>query len=285
MQGPDRGNSEAFFELNAYTEKAFTFQCAGDALTGIVSSPDKPASRGVLIIVGGPQYRAGSHRQFVLLARDLASHGIPCMRFDCRGMGDSEGEMRNFEDIDEDIQSAVEAFFRQCPGMNEIVLWGLCDAATAAIFHAHKDSRVKGLVLLNPWARTAEGQAKTMVKHYYFSRLTDKAFWKKLFSGKLDFRRSMKDLSGSISDMKGQRTEASLPERMRAELEKYEGRILLVMSGRDLTAREFDDVAKSWKNLHERFERRDLHDADHTFSRRAWRNQVSRWTEEWVRSW
>ena len=45
------------------------------------------ASRGMLIVVGGPQYRAGSHRQFTLLARDVAATGVPTMRFDYRGMG------------------------------------------------------------------------------------------------------------------------------------------------------------------------------------------------------
>jgi len=50
------------------------------------------ADTGVLIVVGGPQYRVGSHRQFVMLARFLADHGVPCMRFDYRGMGDVSGE-------------------------------------------------------------------------------------------------------------------------------------------------------------------------------------------------
>ena len=271
----------------AYIETALTFECGENRMIGVAAIPEIPDGRGVLIVVGGPQYRVGSHRQFTLLSRDLARAGISCMRFDCRGMGDSEGELRNFESINDDIGSAVDAFIGQCPEVREVVLWGLCDAASAAIFYARHDPRISGLVLLNPWERTAEGQAKAMVRHYYLSRLTDKALWKKLLSGKFDFRSSLKDLSGSISDMKGQREEASLPERMRSCLEKFEGRILLIMSGKDLTAKEFDDLAKSqsWRSLSARFERRDLMEADHTFSRRIWRNQVSQWTEEWVRSW
>ena len=42
----------------------------------------------VLVVVGGPQVRAGSHRHFVQLARHLATHGHAVMRFDVRGMGD-----------------------------------------------------------------------------------------------------------------------------------------------------------------------------------------------------
>ncbi|KAB8057318.1 hydrolase 1, exosortase A system-associated, partial [Janthinobacterium violaceinigrum] len=58
-------------------------------LVGILSLPAAPGPRGVLIVTGGPQYRVGSHRQFVLLARALAAQGVPVLRFDLRGMGDS----------------------------------------------------------------------------------------------------------------------------------------------------------------------------------------------------
>ena len=54
---------------------------------------------GVLIIVGGPQYRVGSHRQFVQLARALASNGIATMRFDYTGMGDSQGKKAEFDQV------------------------------------------------------------------------------------------------------------------------------------------------------------------------------------------
>jgi hypothetical protein len=46
----------------------------------------------VVIIVVGPQYRAGLHRQFVSLARTLSTAGFLVLRYDYRGMGDSDGE-------------------------------------------------------------------------------------------------------------------------------------------------------------------------------------------------
>src|SRR5690349_24048098 len=56
-------------------------------------------SRGVLLVVGGPQYRVGSHRQFALLCRRLAGRGVPALRFDYRGMGDADGAARTFESV------------------------------------------------------------------------------------------------------------------------------------------------------------------------------------------
>ena len=168
-----------------WQEEPFLFSCGDETLLGTACIPAQPSTRGVLIVVGGPQYRVGSHRQFVHLARSLAATGIPCMRFDVRGMGDSTGAMRSFEEIEDDIAAAVTAFLDHCQGLRSVVLWGLCDGASAACFYAHRDSRVTGLVLVNPWVRTTVGQAQTQLRHYYIDRLREAAFWTKLLKGGL----------------------------------------------------------------------------------------------------
>ena len=61
----------------SFTEQAFVFPCAGERLLGIVTMPECPRATGVLLVVGGPQYRVGSHRQFLLLSRALAECWIP----------------------------------------------------------------------------------------------------------------------------------------------------------------------------------------------------------------
>ena len=68
-------------------ERALEFDCEGESLVGILSGARSGVRRGVLVVVGGPQYRAGSHRQFTLLARHLAEYGLPALRFDYRGIG------------------------------------------------------------------------------------------------------------------------------------------------------------------------------------------------------
>jgi hypothetical protein len=82
--------------------------------------------------------------------------------------------------------------------------------------------------------------------------------------------------------------EASLPDRMEDALRRFGGKVLLVLSGDDLTAQEFRNVvaaSRGWQDLlaDERVTRRDLPQANHTFARREWRDQVERWTEVWVR--
>jgi exosortase A-associated hydrolase 1 len=282
----------------------FTFPCGSETLLGVLHDAPGTARRGVLIVVGGPQYRAGSHRQFVLIARALAAAGIPTMRFDYRGMGDSDGSYGGFEQIDADIAAAVDAFTARCPGVKEIVIWGLCDAASAALFYAHRDPRVAGLALVNPWVRTIAGEAKAYLKHYYLARLLERGFWRKLLSGQFSVAaslRSLVDLVGKArtQDMAGTKAGASdalagklevpLPQRMAEGMRRFGGPVLLIISGNDLTAKEFEDAAAAlplWRDLlgSPRVERRELRGADHTFSRREWRQRVCEWTVAWVKN-
>lgn len=286
-------------------ERALRIPCGHDVMAGLLHEPagdDDPGAPGVLFIVGGPQIRTGSHRQFTLLARHIAGAGLPVMRFDCRGKGDSGGTFAEFDRIDDDIQAAIDRFSQERPQMKSIVLWGLCDGASAALLYAHKDQRVGGLVFMNPWVRTEAGEARAYLKHYYLQRITSRDFWKKLLSGGLDPVGSIrgiaafagKALSSAPTDRavpvdKGDAIASlPLPEKLAASFALYDGPALLILSGNDLTAKEFEDcigASPRWPELLAApgVMRRRLHDADHTFSRRSWRDQVAEWTLSWIR--
>jgi len=286
-------------------QRPLSFPCHGSWLYGLISVPRNPGPKGVLIVVGGPQYRVGSHRQFTLLANDLAANGIAAMRFDYRGMGDSQGEARSFEYIEDDMRCAIDRFFQELPELKEVVIWGLCDAASAALFYAHQDRRVTGLVALNPWVRTEQGAAKAYLKHYYLTRLFARDFWRKLARGQFNWAMAMrsfarfiaqawpgpgKSLALSPENSAPAHNGANLPQRVFAGLSRFQGKVLFILSGDDLTAQEFLEAARScrqWRKLLQspRVQRLDLKEANHTFSRRQWRDQVALWTRDWIRSW
>lgn len=291
--------------MNVHQEIPLVFECHGVKLLGLLHQGVPEAARGVLIVVGGPQYRVGSHRQFVLLARDLAQAGFPVLRFDYRGMGDAEGEFAGFEQIDADISSAIDAFFVQVPNLRNLVIWGLCDAASAALFYAWRDPRIVGLVLLNPWLRTEAGQARTYLRHYYLARLVNPDLWRKIGRGEFSLMASLRSLLALVEQVwRGGRdsppvTEIAteiripashqppLPERMADGLRRFSGSVLLILSGDDLTAAEFRDVTRAsrrWRRLlaQPRVTIREYPAANHTFSRRDWRDQVAVWTREWL---
>lgn len=292
-------------------QRATTFGCRGAQLFSILTVPEKPHSRGVVVVVGGPQYRIGSHRQFYLLASHLAAAGIPVMRFDYRGMGDSEGEMRSFEDVGEDIREAVGHFCDELPQIREVVLLGLCDGAAASAIHARADARVTGLILLNPWVRTDAGQARAYLKHYYLGRLFERSFWRKVIEGKVDCRATIRSLlqqwrvAGSrqrvpnrpvpvppvgVVEKAAMPQLKELPQRVFDGLAQFNGQVLVALSGHDLTAREFEDLAgssRAWKRLmaQPRIARIALPDADHTFSDSVIRGHLFGKLAGWLRSW
>lgn len=280
-----------------FRECPVVFRCEGERLAGIVSVPETPAERGVVIVVGGPQYRVGSHRQFTLLARALAEEGTATIRFDYRGMGDSEGEARGFEDVGADIRASVDQLMSSVPHVRQVVLWGLCDAASAALFYAQHDARVAGLVLCNPWVRTDAGVAKTQLKHYYASRFVAPAFWAKLARGEINVLESgvefVRDVCKATMSRRSNAepgSPPSLPHRMARALSQFDGKVLLVLSGKDLTAAEFCDAAKAsaeWRGLlaAPRVTRVELPEADHTLSRAQWRTAVEERTGQWLRGW
>ncbi|MCX7193032.1 MAG: hydrolase 1, exosortase A system-associated [Proteobacteria bacterium] len=278
-----------------YTEQAIVFNCSDCRLIGIVTLPETAGETGILILTGGPQYRAGSHRQFTLLARQLACQGYAAMRFDYRGMGDSEGDARNFEVVNEDIQAAIDSFLKQAPGLHRVVIWGLCDAASAALYYAHTDARVKGLVLLNPWVHTEAGAAHSRIRHYYLSRLMQRSFWIKLLSGKIELNKSAGDLGKSARSVMttakayapADPRNSGFIARMRDGLKNYQGKVLFILSGNDLVAQEFITLTQQdirWKKLCQSptITRETVKQATHTFSSHIWRDQVTNLTLQWL---
>jgi exosortase A-associated hydrolase 1 len=249
-----------------------------------------------VIVTGGPQYRIGSHRQFVLLAREFAAAGFPTFRFDHRGTGDSEGPSLGFERIEADIDAAITELLEHTPGVERVVVWGLCDAASAVLLYAARDPRVAGLLLVNPWVREPEGEARALVKHYYGRRLLDPAFWHKLLSGEVAVVAALRGFAAGIAGwlraaVALRHTAAAalpLPARMAQGLAGFRGPVGLILSGRDLTAREFEDAAAAslWRRLlaEPRIARHTLPTADHTFSRRVWREAIARWTLSWLKN-
>lgn len=278
-------------------EQAVVFQCQGQRLVGVVTAPEAPPDTALLIVVGGPQYRAGSHRQFVQLARRAAEHGFAAMRFDTRGMGDSEGAQRSFEEIDEDLAAAIDALQRAVPSVRRVGLWGLCGGASASLLYCRKnrDPRVAGLALINPWVRSETTQALTRVKHYYLQRLLQAQFWKKLFSGRVAFT-AVKDLSGAVRIALGSAVgsaasrevpRSTLERRMAEGLVAASGEVLLILSGNDYTAKEFLEAVSLdilWQQLlaRQRLTRVDIEEADHTFSQADWQKMTEDASVAWL---
>ena len=277
-------------------EHALPISGDGFEMLGILSrpSPGKPVQRtAILIVVGGAQYRVGSHRQFVLLARCLAEAGYPVLRFDLPGMGDSPGAPVPFEDTAPHIRAALDTTLKtlqaEVPQVDRVVLWGLCDGAAASLLYvqATQDPRVAGLALLNPWVRSEAGLARARVKHYYRQRLMEPAFWRKLAAGGVGWQ-ALRSLGNNLRTMRQAPPQTlTFQELMAQGWRALEGKIMLILSERDLTAQEFVEHAHThpaWQQTlqHPGVRRHSLAGADHTGSSPADQQALNTLTQAWL---
>lgn len=271
-------------------ERALCFPCEDSELAAIVHG-DAAAASGLLMVAGGGQYRVGSHRLYVQLARSLAAAGHAALRFDHRGVGDSDGEFAGFEHLEADIAAALVAFRRACPGLRRVTVFGVCDDASAALLAVLRLTDVDGLVLVNPWVYRPVLEARARLSSYYLARLGNRDFWARLLRGRLDVAASGRALGGYLRawwrDGAGEDEGGDFVTRMLAGLLRFRGRVLVVLSGQDLVAQQFRQLAgqdRAWKEALERapIEIASLAAADHTFSSREHREAFERLVIEWL---
>lgn len=284
-----------------YKETAFTFKDnEQNHRVGIIHNPDQYAGNvGLLIVVGGPQYRIGAHRQYVHLARHCAGLGIPAMRFDYQGTGDSDGVTPGFEHVSADIHNAIDEFLEHVPEVRTVALWGLCEGASALLLGGAEHKATSHIILANPWVRSTSGLARAYVRHYYLDRLKSPDFWRKMFSGRFNIKPA---LSGFMSNIRkaftphsdsgpslSEEDNSPFPDRMLSGLKDFQGKSLLILSEQDLVAREFNDLItadKEWRDtIRDKISRRlDIAETDHTFSTEKWRMAVAEGTANWLLS-
>ena len=102
---------------------------------------------------------------------------------------------------------------------------------------------------------------------------------------------SLRELAGKLRLSAGRARVAApgsiFQARMAHALRGYSGRVLLILSGADFTAKEFVEYAgadPAWSGLLQlaNLRRIDIPAADHTFSTAAWRAEVEEATLAWL---
>ncbi len=214
------------------------FPCAGETLVGTLD--DAEGTTGVLIVSGGNDLRIGAHRGMAELAQRLATGGVPVLRLDRRGIGDSSGVNGGYATSGPDIAAAVATFRTGLPQLKRIVAFGNCDAATAlALFHG--DAGIDALALSNPWLSDAGDDAlpaATAIRARYAQRLKDPAALWRLASGGVDLRKLVSGLR-KASTVESEDAEGLAAQIVRG-LEQFDGPITLLLARGDNTAVQFD---------------------------------------------
>lgn len=164
-------------------------------LSGTLALPEDPspaAGPAVVTIHGWGGVRCGPHRIFVRLGRALAGRGVPALRFDLSGRGESEGVAAEtcLDDMIEDTCAAIR-FLRERTGRERISCCGLCSGGNVAIGAATLETCERlALVSLLPFAPPDASRAarRTGARLMEFARKgLSPHTWGKLLRGEVNW--------------------------------------------------------------------------------------------------
>jgi pimeloyl-ACP methyl ester carboxylesterase len=133
------------------SEEPVFFEADGRQLFGVVTSPTaEPLGIGVVLLTGGGvALSVNRNRLSVRMARRLAALGYHVIRFDYRGIGESEGSTEVFDlmrPFGSDLLGAVDEL--RARGIGRFVLVGACYGARTALACAGRIDGLEGLVLV-----------------------------------------------------------------------------------------------------------------------------------------
>ena len=117
-----------------------------------IDQTDMAGPLAVIILNTGLIHRVGDGRLGTILARRLAIAGHCVLRFDLSGVGDSERRLANLPLADAamaDVREAVD-WLHTARGCRRVVLFGICSGADLSLFYAGTDSRISGIVMVDP---------------------------------------------------------------------------------------------------------------------------------------
>lgn len=138
----------------------------GRNLVGLWCEPvgGPPPTVCLLLVNAGVVHRIGLHRINVKIARHMARQGVPSLRLDLAGLGDSRivGQAAGFrEQAVGDIQAAMDQIERS-HDIHRFAIFGICSGAFNGYAAALADPRIVGLSMMDghafrswktPWMR------------------------------------------------------------------------------------------------------------------------------------
>lgn len=262
-------------------------------LFGILAEPRTASPRAdsaVLMLNVGGNYRIGPNRNYVKAAREFAAAGYRALRFDISGIGDSRveagfsGDSMYRAGATVDVSAAIDMLAAR--GCRRFFLMGICSGSYLAFQTALKDTRVTGILLMNPrlleWDADRSGPWQSSMQQYYKSTryyrqaLLRSEVYARLVRGEVDVRGIAQRMwhlararvSRAWDKLRGRPPQEGVLAKFR-HLSRRGVEALLVMSEQDdgLDYMQFHlGRGASRMRGHRGFAMALIPDADHTFS-------------------
>ena len=237
------------------SRRHLTFTCGGARLAATLDEGD--AATGLLLVSGGNDIRSGAWSGQAQFSARIASEGFPVLRFDRRGVGDSEGANGEFRSSAADIAAARDALREHAPQIERVVGFGNCDAASALMLAG--GAGLDALVVSNPWIFEDGGDAPPplAVRAHYRRRLADPAAIRRLATGQVSLRNLFSSLASALRPAPPPGT---LAQDMAAGIEGFAGEVAILIADRDRTGQAF---LSAWRKGDPRI--RTCEDATHSY--------------------
>jgi exosortase A-associated hydrolase 1 len=216
------------------TRRHLTFACEGSALVGTLD--EAHGSTGLLLVSGGNELRSGAFAGQAQFAARIAAHGFPVLRYDRRGVGDSEGPNGEFKTSGPDIAAALAAFRETAPQVGRVVALGNCDAASSLMLA--QGAGCDALILSNPWTIEGDEDAPSpeVLRDHYKRRLASPEALKRLLTGQIPVGKLVRSLIAALHPAPAP---TSLAQDMAAGIAGFDGPVSFLIAERDRTAVAF----------------------------------------------
>jgi len=195
---PEVAHAELPAGRDRIRESAFTLTADGVRLFGVLSEPcgARTSDRCAVFLNAGAIRRIGPNRLWVEAARRAAANGIPAVRVDLEGIGDSDGDGQVYADVRQFYRpvlgTQVRAILDHLEGRglgHVFTLIGLCSGAYWAFEAAQHEDRVEAAVLFNPRALVWDPHLQTRRQARALRNVRDRATWRRLVRGHISLKR------------------------------------------------------------------------------------------------
>jgi hypothetical protein len=192
----------------------------GLTLHGVLHHPEggmTPGAPAVLWMSAGQKDRLGAWRMNLVVCRRLAKLGVPAMRFDFHGIGDSEGEHPHGQFVmdlygyiqtggmKDDVVCAARHLLAET-GASRLVFGGLCGGAISALFAGSEVRECWGHYLVDlPVTISSAARQKFLEEHpeellrtnpeeaekvwiLYLRKVLNPSAWRRLLAGESDYK-------------------------------------------------------------------------------------------------
>lgn len=260
---------ELVFDGAGIRETAIAVERPFGQLRAVLAEPASGPPGGVCAVFlnAGAMRRIGPNRMWVEASRRWAARGVPSLRLDLKGIGDSDGDARPYYEIGlnapelvDEIPPVLDAL--EARGLpSHFVLVGLCSGAFQAFHAGLRDRRTRVALMLNASVLFWHDALPALRDARKLRRLAHPSSWLALVRGRVRARR-MGEIARSalllvtrlVGNRRAQRTARTDVVDALDRLRESRTRVVLAFSGNENLHHELEregvlDQLDRWPNL------------------------------------